>query len=89
MNFTDKQTRKDALKSFIILPALAGALAMSNSVALADNRAGNKKAFKYQDKPGPSGHKCAGCRFFKPPHACKIVSGTISPSGWCVSWVAK
>jgi hypothetical protein len=26
---------------------------------------------------------CAVCTFFVPPHSCKMVSGDISPTGWC------
>jgi hypothetical protein len=51
--------------------------------------ADNKKQFKYQDKPGPGGKKCSQCRFFRPPHGCSIVTGTISPNGWCIAWAKK
>ncbi|MDQ2993133.1 MAG: high-potential iron-sulfur protein [Candidatus Eremiobacteraeota bacterium] len=50
--------------------------------------ADNKKQFKYQDKP-KGGHKCSGCRFFKAPHGCTIVTGNISPNGWCNAWAKK
>ena len=26
---------------------------------------------------------------FKPPHGCAVVTGTISPNGWCTAWVKK
>jgi hypothetical protein len=26
---------------------------------------------------------CAVCTFFIRPHSCKVVSGDISPTGWC------
>lgn len=42
----------------------------------------------YQNTPN-EGHSCAGCSLFEPPNACKAVSGTISPSGWCKLWAAK
>jgi hypothetical protein len=86
MDSSHKQTRKEALRSLIVLPALAGALAMGTSVA---DAADNKKQFHYQDKPGPGGKKCGGCRFFKAPNACSIVQGTISPNGWCIAWAKK
>lgn len=82
----EKLTRGDALKQIVILPALAGVLSLADvAPALADN----KKQFKYQDKPGKNGQKCSGCRYFKPPHSCKIVTGTISPNGWCIAWSKK
>jgi len=87
MQSSDKQTRKEALRSLIVLPALAGALAaMGTSAAQA---ADNKKQFHYQDKPGPGGKKCGGCRFFRAPHGCSIVTGTISPNGWCIAWAKR
>ncbi len=86
MDSSKNQSRKEALRALIVLPALAGALAMGTTVAEA---ADNKKQFKYQDKPGPGGKKCSQCRFFKPPHGCSIVTGTISPNGWCIAWAKK
>ena len=87
MDSSEKKTRKEALRSLIVLPALAGAIALGAS-AKAD-AADNKKQFKYQDKPGPGGKKCSQCRFFRAPHGCSIVTGTISPNGWCIAWAKK
>jgi hypothetical protein len=81
-----KPTRKEALRSLIVLPALAGAIALGAAPAEA---ADNKAQFHYQDKPGPGGKKCAGCRFFRAPHGCSIVTGTISPNGWCIAWAKR
>lgn len=78
--------RSDVIKQLIVLPALAGALAAEAAPALA---ADNKKQFHYQDKPGPGGKKCSECRFFRKPHGCSIVTGTISPNGWCIAWVKR
>ena len=36
----------------------------------------------YQDTPKGM-FSCALCTLFIPPHACKVVSGDISPRGWC------
>ena len=36
----------------------------------------------YQDSPN-EGRRCAGCTHFLQPNACEIVSGEISPNGWC------
>ncbi|HTU69167.1 MAG TPA: high-potential iron-sulfur protein [Candidatus Baltobacteraceae bacterium] len=80
------QTRKEALRSLIVLPALAAAVSLGTAPALAQN---NKKQFHYQDKPGPGGKKCSQCRFFRPPHACSVVHGTISPDGWCIAWAKR
>jgi hypothetical protein len=82
---SDFVTRGGALKA-IVLPALAAVFAAG---ALPAEAADNKKQFHYQDKPGPGGKKCAGCRFFRAPHGCTIVTGTISPNGWCIAWAKK
>ena len=79
--------RSDAIKQLIVLPALAGALAAGElTPALA---ADNKRQFHYQDKPGPGGKKCSQCRFFRAPNGCSIVTGTISPNGWCIAWAKR
>ncbi len=82
---SDSVTRRGALKQ-IVLPALAAAFAATTLPAQA---ADNKKQFHYQDKPGPGGKKCAGCRFFRAPKGCSIVTGTISPDGWCIAWAKR
>ena len=79
-------SRRIAVTKLAALPFAAIAAVASLSPAQA---ADNKKQFKYQDKPGPHGQKCSGCRFFKPPHGCSIVTGTISPNGWCIAWAKK
>jgi hypothetical protein len=84
---SDKLTRGEVLKNLIVLPALAGMMvAGASTSALA---ADNKKQFKYQDKPGPGSKKCSQCRFFRAPHGCSIVVGTISPDGWCIAWAKR
>jgi len=80
-------TRGEALKRLIVLPALAGVL-VAGSLAVAQ-AADNKKQFKYQDKPGKSGQKCSGCRLFRPPAGCQVVTGKISPNGWCIAWAKR
>lgn len=43
-----------------------------------------------QYQPTPRGKAaCAGCASFVAPAACKMVSGAISPSGWCILFAAK
>ncbi len=84
---SDKLSRREALKQIVILPALAGVLAAGEMRPAA--AADNKKQFHYQDKPGPGGKKCSGCRFFRKPSACSIVTGKISPDGWCIAWAKR
>ncbi len=42
----------------------------------------------YQDTPKGKA-ACDGCTSFIAPSACKVVSGAISPSGWCMLYAAK
>jgi hypothetical protein len=85
-------TRKEALGRFVVLPALTAALA-AGTTALAEAK-GSKAQFKYQDHPNGS-NKCSECQFFIPgstPSAngsCSVVSGSISPNGWCTAFSKK
>jgi len=81
-----RYTRGGAIKTMIVLPALAALAGIATGPA---DAADNKKQFHYQDKPGPQGKKCASCRFFRAPHGCSIVTGTISPNGWCIAWAKR
>ncbi|GAC1358129.1 MAG: hypothetical protein NVSMB31_18560 [Vulcanimicrobiaceae bacterium] len=79
-------SRGDALKLIAIIPAAAVSVAALQTPAQASD---NKKQFKYQDRPGKHGQKCSGCSLFRAPHGCKVVTGKISPNGWCVAWAKK
>ncbi len=45
-------------------------------------------AVQYQLTP-KDGAKCSTCVNFIAPNACQIVSGTISPDGWCIAYGPK
>lgn len=83
----DKFSRREALRQILVLPALAAALSGGElAPALA---ADNKRQFRYQDHTSSKGQKCSGCRFFRKPDRCSIVTGKISPNGWCIAWVRR
>ena len=42
----------------------------------------SQRAAAYQGTPKGL-FSCAACTFFIRPHRCKVVSGEISPTGWC------
>jgi hypothetical protein len=66
----------------------AAALALGKSEpALAQSKVKQAVA-RYQDTP-KNGLKCADCRFFRPPKACQLVEGDISPNGWCAFFAKK
>ncbi|MGZ3497857.1 MAG: high-potential iron-sulfur protein [Vulcanimicrobiaceae bacterium] len=84
-----KFTRSEALKSLIVLPALAAAIVPEIAEAK-----GSKAQFKYQSTP-KGDQMCSNCQFFIPgktPTAmgqCKVVEGSISPKGWCTAYSKK
>lgn len=84
-------TRGGALRNLIVLPALAAACAMgATTYALADSRTD----LKYQSTPKGK-QKCDGCTLFVPGKTasangtCKVISGPISPNGWCTAFAQK
>ena len=41
-----------------------------------------KDVARYQDRPN-RGQRCGRCMHFLAPDNCEIVTGQISPQGWC------
>jgi len=86
-----KLTRGEALKSLIVLPALAAAFVAVQSPADAKM---TKAASHYQNHPKGS-QKCSGCTLFvkgknaKANGTCVAVGGSISPNGWCTLYSKK
>jgi hypothetical protein len=81
-------TRKEALTNLLVLPALAGTLAVgATTIARADSR----DTLKYQSTP-KDGLKCSACALFVPGKSatadgtCKVITGSISPNGWCTAF---
>lgn len=48
----------------------------------------SQKLVAYQSMPHGT-QQCDNCAQFLPPSSCKVVEGTISPSGWCKVYVKK
>jgi hypothetical protein len=84
MDMKSSVSRGLVLKRLAAVPFLA--LGVGATLSPAQAAADNKKQFKYQDKPGKNGQKCAGCSLFVKPDKCKVVTGKISPNGWCIAW---
>lgn len=47
-----------------------------------------QKLVGYQDTPHGA-QQCNNCAQFEAPSSCKVVDGTISPTGWCKVYVKK
>jgi hypothetical protein len=78
-----------------LLPTLIGAAAtVSAAIALGASETAEAQSktsqatAKYQDHPNAGG-SCAICNYFRPPHACQLVDGNISPNGWCSFYSKK
>jgi hypothetical protein len=48
----------------------------------------SQSAASYRPTSQNSAH-CETCIQFQPPAACKVVDGSINPSGWCSFYAAK
>jgi hypothetical protein len=82
------ESRRAALKKAAAIVAAAGMAGIASTRARAQSAKAAQSSVMYQDKPS-SGHQCDGCVQWEAPNACKIVDGTISPSGWCALWSPK
>lgn len=80
-------SRRSALKTGLAIVAGTG-LAGVAARAYAQTAKADPTTVAYQTKPS-NGQQCSGCVQFMPPNACKIVSGNISPSGWCELYSPK
>jgi hypothetical protein len=79
----DAATRRQILR--------AAGLAVVGGVVAVTARAQEKiEQSQVQYQPTPKdGVKCSTCVNFEAPAACKIVSGKISPDGWCIAYAPK
>jgi len=65
------------------------ALAAGGAGALADSSNQlRKEDVRYQDQP-KGNQRCSGCKNFVGPGACKVVSGSVNPNGWCLLYAVK
>jgi hypothetical protein len=73
------RVRSGGLSRRGLLQAMAGFVASGAGPAL---QRVSQAAAQYQDRP-KGGFSCAACALFRPPRACAVVAGDISPNGWC------
>jgi hypothetical protein len=78
----DQRTRRQMLRASL---AAVGGLVAVNAGA---QEKIDPKMVQYQTMP-KDGNKCSTCVNFEAPSACKIVSGTIDPNGWCIAFAPK
>jgi hypothetical protein len=91
MRYSDDESlrfsRRHLLKSVVLLSGASLAAGLGANDAFAQQKA-SKESMKYQDKPNGD-KQCSNCMQFVPPNSCKVVEGSISPQGYCLSWVKK
>ncbi len=79
-------SRRSLLASFVAAAAPLSAGRADDEVPEADKIP--QKDALYQTHPkGPQ--RCQICLQFKPPNACNIVQGQITPQGWCQYFAAR
>jgi hypothetical protein len=84
----DDHTRRRVLRAGF---AVAGSAATAAAVPWAGAVAQDKIApaqLQYQATP-KDGQRCDKCVNWEAPNACKLVAGTIAPSGWCIAFAPK
>jgi hypothetical protein len=83
---TSGNTRRVVLQSVVGVAVSASALILGVSASKAAKV--SQAAVGYRGSPNGSA-SCENCGLFEPPNSCKVVDGTISPSGWCRIWSKK
>jgi High potential iron-sulfur protein len=63
----------------------AGLVALAASTASAASSKLSPAMVSYQPRPKGKA-SCDNCVQWQPPKSCKVVSGDISPKGWCTIW---
>ena len=83
-----KLSRRSALRHAVRIAGASVASAVAPVRFASAQQKVAKEAMKYQDKPNGD-MRCDNCMQFVAPSSCKVVDGTISPSGYCIAWVKK
>lgn len=68
--------------------AMLVATASGNRAAAQTQTKATQKDVAYQNTP-KGDQRCDNCMQFEAPSSCKVVEGTIAPSGWCGAYVKK
>lgn len=80
-------SRRDFLFAAAVGSGAVMAAGLVSSPAAASGKIA-QKAVNYQATP-KGNQRCDNCSLWQPPNACKLVDGTIAPSGWCVLYKKK
>ena len=77
-------------RDFLFVTAAGGGAILGAGLAASPAMAAkmSPKAMSYRSTPNGK-QSCANCANFDPPASCKVVDGTISPTGWCILYRVK
>lgn len=84
-------SRREMLAAVASGTAAAGAFAASAAMPAKASDASSqlrKEDVRYQDQP-KGNQRCSGCKNFVTPNACRVVTGSVNPNGWCLLFQAK
>ena len=70
------------------LTVLAGTVLASTVARADDDNKVDPASVMYQATPN-NGQQCSSCVNFVAPNACKVVSGVVAPTGYCVAYAPK
>jgi hypothetical protein len=85
MNHAVKLSRRVAIE---YLACLTGTVLAARIEQARGQEKLRKAEAKYQDHPNGQ-QRCGICLQFRPPGTCQIVTGVISPAGWCQFFAAR
>ena len=83
----DRRTLIQFAAKGVAAAAVAGPFLLLSNHARADNQMSKDQA-KYRDQPNGD-QQCSTCTNFLSPSGCSVVSGQVSPNGWCQFFQAK
>jgi hypothetical protein len=79
-------SRRKLLKVGVGAAAVLGVSAAAANAQIA-HKASQKDA-GYQDSPNGA-QSCSNCRNFQAPSSCRVIEGTVSPTGYCRMYAKK
>lgn len=81
-------SRRHVLAAAAGIGGAMGYIAIARAGEAGDSGQLGKNDVKYQEAP-KGGQRCDKCSNFLAPSGCKVVSGAISASGWCLLFKPK
>jgi hypothetical protein len=85
MNHAVRLSRRGAVGR---IACLAGTALVARIGQVRSQERLSKAEANYQDHPNGQ-QRCEICLQFRPPGTCQIVTGVISPTGWCQFFAAR